>query len=72
VRELGCAEDDITDGVNARFGGLHPLVGFDEAAFGLNPRFLDPDAFSVWLSADGDQNLFGFDLLLLAVGAKGY
>ena len=57
VRELRQAGDDIADGVDARLGGLHPLVGHDEAAVGLDVGLVQPDVVGARRAADGDQHL---------------
>src|SRR5438105_4723441 len=42
VRQLRRSEYDIANGINSRLCGLHPLVGLDEAALGLNASFSKP------------------------------
>ena len=68
VRELRQAGDDVADGVDAGLGGLHPLVDHDEAAVELDIGLVEADVVGARRAADGDQNLFGFLDLLLAVG----
>src|SRR5205809_4392258 len=70
VRQLRRSENDVANGVDARLGGLHPFVGLDEAALRLNPCLLQSNAVGVGLASDSDQNLFRFNLLLLAVGGE--
>ena len=71
MRQLRRAQNNVADGVNARLGGFHPFAGFDEAAIGLNPRFFQSNVVGTRLAADGDQDFFRFNLLLLAVRAEG-
>ena len=61
------AEHDVADGVNAGLGGLHPGIGLDEFALGLDFRAFQADVLCARLAADRDQDFFGFDLLLLAI-----
>src|SRR5579863_1137617 len=69
--QLRSAEHDVTDGVDAGFGGLHPGIGLDEFAVGLDFGAFEADVLSAGFAADGDQNLFSFDFLLLAFGGDG-
>ena len=71
VRQLRGTEHDVADGVDAGLGGLHPGIGFDEFAVGLDLCFLETDILRARLAAYGDQDLVGFDLLLLAFGGDG-
>ena len=72
VRQLRRSEHDVADGVDAGLGGLHPAVGLDEAAIGLDLRFFQADVFGARLAADGDQDFLGFDFLRLAIHAEGH
>ena len=67
VRQLRCAEDDVADGVDARFLGLHPLVGLDEAAICLDFGLFKPNVFGAGLSTDRNEDLFCFQLLLFTI-----
>ena len=67
VRQLRHAADDVADGVNAGFGRLHPLVGHDEGAVGLDVGRVQADVGSARRAADGNQDLFRLLLLRLAV-----
>src|SRR5581483_5279698 len=67
VRQLWRAQNDVADGVDARLIGLHPFIGFDKAALGFDAGFFQAGVVGVWLAADGDQDFFGFNLLLLTV-----
>ena len=53
----GVPSDDVADGVDAGLGGLHPAVGLDEAAVGLDFRFLQADVFGARLAANRDEDL---------------
>src|SRR5438270_7506667 len=64
VRELRHTSDDIANGVDSLFAGLHPFIGVNKATLHFDPRrFLQADAFSVRPAADGDEDFFGFQLL---------
>ena len=63
VRQLRRSQHDVADGVNARLGGLHPAVGLDEAAIGLDLGSFQADVFGARLAAHGDQDFLRFDLL---------
>src|SRR5271157_152507 len=67
MRQLRSARHHVADGVDARLGGLLVRVDLDEAAIQLHPGMFDPDVFGVGLAAHGHQQLFGFELFLLAV-----
>src|SRR5271170_4452204 len=71
VRQLRTAEHDVADGVDAGVGGLHPGIGFYEAAVGLDFGAFEADVFGARLAADGDQDFFGVDFWLFAVGGDG-
>src|SRR5271165_4608235 len=71
VRELRRAEHDVADGVDAGLGGLHPGIGLDEFAVGLDLRAFEADVLSARLAAYGDQDFLGFELLLLAIDSDG-
>src|ERR1700722_1597608 len=64
VRQLRTAEHDVADSVDAWVGSLHPGIGFDETAVGLDFGAFEADVFGAGLAADGDQDFFGFDFLL--------
>ena len=68
VRELRHAADDVADGVDARLGGLHPLVGHDKAAVGLDVGLVEADVVGARRAAHGDQHLLRLLGLRLAVG----
>src|SRR5438105_3018935 len=70
VRQLRRSEYDIANGINSRLCGLHPLVGLDEAALGLNASFFETNAVGIRLTSNRDQNLFCLELLLFAVGSE--
>src|ERR1035441_3641030 len=70
VGQLRISHGDVTDGVDARLGGAHELVNLDEAALDLDLGLLDADVFGARGAADCDQDLVGFELLLLAVHGK--
>ena len=70
MRQLLRSENDVANGVDASLGGLHPFVGLDEAALRLNACLVKSNAVGVGLASDRDQNLFRFNLLLLAVCRK--
>jgi len=70
MRQLRQAGDDVADGVDAGFVGLHPLVHLNESALRLDFRRLETDAFSARRAAHGDQNFFGFLLDLFAIGGR--
>src|SRR5207302_8671753 len=72
VRQLRRAEDDVADGVNAGLRSLHPGIGFDEFTLGLDLGAFEPDTLRAGFAADGDQDLFGLNLLLLAVDGDGH
>ena len=60
MSELRHTRDYISDRVDARFIGLHELVGLDETAFQLNFRVLESYAGGVWGAAHGNEQLLGF------------
>src|SRR5208283_2534460 len=62
---------DGADGVDAGLRGLHPGIGFEEAAVGLDFGALEADVLGTRLAADGDQDFFGIDFLLFAVDSDG-
>jgi hypothetical protein len=68
VSELGKAGDDVADGVEAGYGGLHPLVDADKAAVESEADGVEAGVVGAGAAADGDENLFGFLGLLLASG----
>ena len=72
VRQLRRSQHDVADGVNAGLGGLHPAIGFDEAAVWLDLGLFQTDVFGARLAADRDQNLLRFDFLLFAIHAEGH
>src|SRR5947199_7710776 len=48
MRKLRHTSDDIANGVDPLFAGLHPFIGVDKAAFHFYPgRFLQTDALSI-------------------------
>ena len=57
VRQLRQSGDDVADGVDAGLGGLHPLVGEDEAAVGLDLHLVEACVGGARGAADGDQDL---------------
>ena len=57
----------VADGVDARLGGLLILVHLDESAVQLDLGILQADLFGVGFAAHGHQQLFHFQLFLLAV-----
>src|SRR5580698_10360564 len=59
------------DAVDARLGSAHVAVDFHVATLDLDLRLLDADVLGAWRAADGDQNLFGLNSLLLAVDGEG-
>src|SRR6266853_1147988 len=64
VRKLRKPGDDVTDGVNAFFSGLHPFIGVNEAALDFDVgRLLQANALGVRSAAHRDQDLFRFQLL---------
>src|SRR5579859_1001778 len=73
VRKLGHAHHNVANRINARLHCLHPLICGNEAAFGFDFRLVESHVFSLWGAPDGDENLLGFELLLLAIGGgEGY
>src|SRR5271163_3317539 len=48
VGELRRAQHNVTDGIDARLGGLHPGICLDEAAVGLDLRALETHVFRAW------------------------
>ncbi len=72
MRQLRRSEHDVADGVDAGLGGLHPAVGLDESAVGLDLRSFQTDVLGARLAADGDQDSLGFDFLRFAVHAEVY
>src|SRR5271166_576599 len=72
VRQLRIAHGNISDGVDARFGGPHIFIGLDEATVDFDLRVFDTDVFRAGGAANRDQHLVGFELLLLAVHGKGH
>ncbi len=72
MRELRRPRNDVSDSVDARLGGLHPFIGFDESAIGLNMSLLQANALSIGLAADGYENFLSFYLLRLPVSGEGH
>ena len=70
MRELRQAGDDVPDGINARFGGLHPFICQDEAAIRRDLNLVQADVIGTRGAADGDQDLFRLLRLALAVGLR--
>src|SRR5262249_48232826 len=66
VRELRQSGDDIADGIDTLLFRLHPFVRLYEAAVGLDLRLLNANVVGARRTADGDQDFFRFDTLLLA------
>src|SRR2546423_4030681 len=58
---------NIANGVDPFHRCLHPLVDLDEAAIGeLDAQLLNADVFDDWSAAGRNENLFDFEILLLA------
>ena len=66
MRQLRCSEHDVSNGIDAWLVGLHPAIGFDEAAVRLDAGLFEADVFRARLAAHCNQNLLRFNFLLLA------
>src|SRR5207253_10055810 len=66
VRQLGHARDDVADGINLRFGGLHISPYVYEAALEFRARFFQADVLRQGCSSHRDQHIVGREILRLA------
>src|SRR5262249_16187031 len=71
VRQLRRAENNVADRIDSWLRRLHPAIGLNEAAVGLNPGGFATHVFLWGFAAHSDENFFGFKLLLLAIHANG-
>lgn len=67
VCKLGQASDDVSDGEDAGFVCLHPLIRVDEAALDFDLCLVDAYVVGARCAADGDEDLFSFLYFRLAV-----
>src|SRR5215469_14293503 len=67
VGELWKARNDVADGIEARFVGLHELVYRHKSAVELGPRFFEAAIFGHGLPTDGQEKFFSLEGLRLAV-----
>src|SRR5215831_4142039 len=70
MRDLGKASNDVTDGVDAGFGGFSSFVHFYESAVDFDPRLFNTGVGNAWSAADRDEDFLGF-LLDGFAGARG-
>src|SRR6516162_4763178 len=59
--------NDVADGIEARFIGLHELVYRHKSAVELGPRFFEAAIFGHGLPTDGQEKFFSLEALRLAV-----
>src|SRR4051812_22501816 len=72
VCQLRRSEDDVADGVHSGLGSLHPAIGFDETAIGLDFCPLQTEVLGAGFASDGNQDFLGLDFLRFAIDAKNY
>src|SRR5215469_5231509 len=72
VSQLRSTENNVADGVNSRFGSLHPLVGSYKPTFALDPGFLQANVFGIRRAPDGNEDFLSLLSLLFAASAEGH
>ncbi len=72
VRQLRCAQHDVTDRVHTRLTRFQPFVDLDKATVRLDFRLFQTDVLRAGLSAYRDQDFLRLDLLRLALDAEGH